>query len=399
MEILKFKEKLIDSFIGNVVMFALNLIFPAVISRLYGVEIFGSYIYGITIVSIALYAANLGMDMGLLYFVPKSGEKYVSSAFAVNVITSGLTVIVLYCLLPDKLHPYLGLVWLLSAEQLFFSLYRSRHHIKDYFLIKSLVGIVGIIIVSYLMYLLNGPHEMNIVIAAYIAAILSNIIYAFQNKFMFSTFEMHTEFVYYSLTVIIGGVMSLMINYIDIVMIKSMISVRAVGLYKVASELALMPSIFLRIVNTIFPPMVSKLYHEGDVEAVRKLYEKLTRYLFLISTVIIGFILLFADQILNLYGIQYLEAKHVLIYRAIGQLVNASVGSVWYIVMMTGHQKIRLISIFISALLNISLNYILIPVMGIDGAALASMTSTVFINILGFFVVKLILKSKVYYFV
>jgi len=51
----------------------------------------------------------------------------------------------------------------------------------------------------------------------------------------------------------------------------------------------------------------------------------------------------------------------------------------------------------ISAIMNISLNYLLIPVMGIDGAAFASMFSTIFINILGFFVVKKILKSKVYY--
>ena len=145
--------------------------------------------------------------------------------------------------------------------------------------------------------------------------------------------------------------------------------------------------------------MISKLYHEGDVESVKRLYEKITRYLFLVSSVMIGLILIFWEPILGLYGPEYLEAKMVLIYRSIGQLVNASVGSVWYIVIMTGHPKIRFISILVSAIINITLNYLLIPTMGIDGAALASMISTVFINILGFFVVKKILKSKVYYIV
>ncbi len=194
-------------------------------------------------------------------------------------------------------------------------------------------------------------------------------------------------------------VMSVLIAYIDIVMIESMMTKADVGLYKVGTELAQLPSIFLRIVNTVFPPMISKLYHEGDVESVKRLYEKITRYLFVVSSVMIGLILLFWEPILGLYGPEYLEAKMVLIYRGIGQLVNASVGSVWYIVIMTGDPKIRFISILVSAIINITLNYLLIPTMGIDGAALASMISTVFINILGFFVVKKILKSKVYYIV
>lgn len=397
MDILNFKEKLKDSLIGNVLMFILNLIFPAVVSRLYGVDLFGRYVYGLTIVSIALYAANLGMDMGLLYFVPKSGKKYVSSAFTINIITSALTILVLVFIMPEKLQPYLGLVWLLSAEQLFFSLYRARHHIRAYFLIKSMLGIVAVIVFSYVLYLLNGPKESNLIVATYISALASNVIYVIQNKYMFSKFQMEKEFISYSVTIILGGVMSLLIQYIDIVMIEKMMNSRQVGLYKVASQLALMPSIFLRVINTIFPPLVSKLYHEGNIEEVRRLYEKLTRYLFLVSSITIGLIFVFSGPILKLYGEVYLEARMVLIYRGVGQLVNASVGSVWYIVMMTGHQKIRLISIIVSAFMNVTLNYLLIPIMGINGAALASMVTTVFINIVGFFVVKYILKSKVYY--
>jgi len=133
------------------------------------------------------------------------------------------------------------------------------------------------------------------------------------------------------------------------------------------------------------------------VDEVRSLYEKLTRYLFGISSLVIICILVFWKPLLGLYGPEYLDAKMVLIYRGVGQLVNASVGSVWYIVLMTGHPKIRFVSILISAIMNITLNYLLIPTMGIDGAALASMISTVFINILGFFVVKKILNSKVYF--
>lgn len=397
MELSRFKDKLIESLIGNLLMFGLNLALPMVLSRIYGVETYGQYVYGITIVSIALFIANLGMDTGLLYFIPKTGKKYVSACFIINIFTSALTILALTIIMPGKITPYLGLVWLLSAEQLFFSIFRARHHIREFFIIKSFVGLLGTMLLAYLLYLIKGSLETNIIMATYIATLLSNIIYMLLNKDMFSKLQMKMEFISYSVTIILGGVLSLLINYIDIVMIEAMLETKDVALYKVGTELAQIPSLFLRIVNTVFPPLISKLYHEGKVDEVRALYEKLTRWLFLVSSLVIIFILVFWEPILSLYGSAYIGAKNVLIYRGIGQLVNASVGSVWYIVLMTGHPKIRFVSILVSAVMNITLNYVLIPVLGIDGAALASMASTVFINILGFFVVKHILKSKVYF--
>ncbi len=397
MELSKFKNKLLESLVGNLLMFALNLVLPMILSRIYGVEVYGSYVYGITIVSIALFLANLGMDMGLLYFIPKTGKKYVSATFIINIITSACTIILLLVVMPDKIQAYLGLIWLLSAEQLFFSVYRARHHIREFFLIKSLIGIGGIMVISYVLYLVRGLEESNIIIATYLSALVCNIIYMMQSRDMFSKIEMHMEFISYSVTIILGGVLQLLINYIDIVMIEAMLTSKDVALYKVGTELAQIPSIFLRVVNTVFPPLISKLYHEGNTDEVRRLYEKLTRSLFVVSSIVIVFILIFWKPLLMLYGPEYVDAKMILIYRAIGQLVNASVGSVWYIVLMTGHPKIRFVSILISAVMNITLNYLLIPVLGLEGAAIASMCSTVFINILGFFVVKKILKSKVYY--
>lgn len=396
MELSRFKNKLIESLIGNMSMFGLNLMLPMILSRIYGVEIYGQYVYGMTIVSIALFIANFGMDVGLLYFIPKSGKKYVSACFLMNIITSAVAMMVLYIIMPPKIYPYLGLIWLLSAEQLFFSIYRARHHIRQFFMIKSIVGIGGIILVSLVLSRLQAS-ESQVIWATYIAAVLSTIIYIIQCKDMFSKLEMHKEFINYSMTIIFGGAMSLLINYIDIVMIESMLSSEDVAYYKVGTQLAQIPSIFLRIVNTVFPPLISKLYHDGQVDEVRRLYEKITRYLFLISSLVIISILIFWEPILSLYGPEYLNGKMVLIYRGIGQLINASVGSVWYIVIMTGYPKIRFLGTFASALINVVLNFILIPVLGIDGAAIASMTSTVFINILGFFVVKRILKSKVYF--
>ena len=87
MELSKFKEKLLESLIGNLLMFGLNLLLPLVVSRFYGIEVYGKYVYGITIISIALFTANIGMDVGLLYFIPKTEKKYISACFLINILT------------------------------------------------------------------------------------------------------------------------------------------------------------------------------------------------------------------------------------------------------------------------------------------------------------------------
>lgn len=397
MQLKEFRVKLLDSLKGNLLIYALNLIFPLLVSRLYGSNHLGSYTYGITIVSISLLLANLGMDVGLLYFIPKNGKKYVSFSFLINLFTSGLTIILLMVIAKNEVRPYLGLVWLMSAEQLFFSIYRARQHIKEFFRIKALVDTLLRMVIFSVLYWIWGPRLGHLILASYLSALVAMVIYFKDHKDMFGKIEMEKEFISYSATIILGGVMSLLINYIDIIMIEAMLDKKSVALYRVGTELALLPSMFLRIVNTVFPPVISKLYHEGKVAEVRQMYEKLTRWLFFISSITIGLILLLWHPILSLYGPEYLEAKMVLIYRAVGQLVNASVGSVWYIVLMTGHPKIRFVGVFLSAVINVSLNYLLIPIAGIDGAALASMVSVIFINLMGYFVVKRILGSKVYY--
>ena len=99
---------------------------------------------------------------------------------------------------------------------------------------------------------------------------------------------------------------------------------------------------------------------------------------------------------MDLYGPEYIIGYKVIVYRAIGQFVNAAVGSVWLMLRMTGKTMYQIYGTIVGAILNIGLNYMLIPTLGIDGAALASMASTIFMNLLGFILVTRIFKVNPY---
>jgi O-antigen/teichoic acid export membrane protein len=93
---------------------------------------------------------------------------------------------------------------------------------------------------------------------------------------------------------------------------------------------------------------------------------------------------------MGIFGQGFVAGALVLILLGGGELVNAGAGSVAYILMMTGRSKIILLNSSILCVLNISLNYMLIPRYGIIGAGIATGLSIALIYILRL--------AEVYYF-
>lgn len=69
-------------------------------------------------------------------------------------------------------------------------------------------------------------------------------------------------------------------------------------------------------------------------------------------------------------------------------MISAFSGPAGNILQMTGRQVIFMNVLFVGAVINVVLNYFLIPLYGIEGAAFASMTSVIFWNLTMVYFVK-----------
>ncbi len=101
-----------------------------------------------------------------------------------------------------------------------------------------------------------------------------------------------------------------------------------------------------------------------------------------ISILISLFVFLFSKTIvITLFGADYIESVQVInIYIWTTVLVSIGViSSQWYIVSNT--QKYNFIYIFLGAIVNIILNYYLIPIYGPNGAAIATILTYSFVTI------------------
>ena len=129
-------------------------------------------------------------------------------------------------------------------------------------------------------------------------------------------------------------------------------------------------------------------YFETQKEKLSVMIKKIIRLVFALGS--IGFLvfIFIGGELLSFFGKEFEIAYWSLILLSTGQLINIFVGPVGNVLTMSNYEKIALKSMVISAILNILLNVILIPIYDINGAAIATCTSLVFWNIAQFVLVK-----------
>ena len=382
------KKSIIESTLGYLLLGILTFVFNTVTIRLLGKEIFGSFIYAYAIISFIMIFTTAGLDNGIMYFFPSKGNKYISFAFLLNFIFSLIALVLGKLFIKDELIvKMLPLVWTLSAQEVFFGVYRCRNRLMQFFNIKTLIGVTTRIIGVLILFSMGFKGTGNIVVATGVSSIICLIIHLYLNKSIMGEVKASKEFIYFSLPTVVANILGTIMNKMDNVMIGSILGKSEVGVYEAAAQVATSTSIVLIIFNTAFGPRIAQMFHEGKVEKLKELYCKATRVLLIISLSTIVVILIFGKAFLGIYGEEFQRGYSVVVYRSIGQVFNAGVGSVWLMLRMTGKPKLHMYGALVAVVINLGLNFILIPKMGIDGAAIASMISVTFINLLGFMLV------------
>lgn len=156
-----------------------------------------------------------------------------------------------------------------------------------------------------------------------------------------------------------------------------------IGIYNVALKLALVTSFAIEAINSSLAPKIAKLYEEHKNEQFLKLVKFATRLNFVITTIIVVILIIFNQWFLGIFGSEFKVGGIALIILCSIHLINSAVGSVGIIMQMTGKQKQYQYIAVIALLINLLLNFILIPRYGINGAAVATAISLSVWNIAG----------------
>ncbi len=185
-----------------------------------------------------------------------------------------------------------------------------------------------------------------------------------------------------SIPLLFAQSLSFIMGWTDQLMLGNMRSAHEVGIYGVAFKYSLMATVFLVAVNSIAAPKFSEFFSKNDYSGLKKVVKQSTKIIFWFTLPILFVFFLFPDFFLKLSGESFVEGKKVLFLLLSARFFSSICGSVGNLLQMTGNQIPFMIIMLISCFLNITMNIILIPVYGINGAAMASFTSIIFWNTL-----------------
>ena len=191
------------------------------------------------------------------------------------------------------------------------------------------------------------------------------------------------KLVRFSLPVFVEGVAYLLLNQMSKILIGFYQLSENVAVFNAAMNLGVLLVIFLNCIDGIFAPYISELHAKNDRKGIEKSFKTTTRWIFTLTAPLFLIYILFPQDILRLFfGSPYAGGSTVLMLLAAGYTINALTGSVTYLLQMTGKQDMEVVNIIIAVAINLILNFFLIPLWGITGAAVATGCSIASLNII-----------------
>ncbi len=186
-----------------------------------------------------------------------------------------------------------------------------------------------------------------------------------------------------SLPVLGTVVLNMVIHWSDTLFLGFYRTAEVVGMYNVARPLAQYISYFLYSAAFIFLPVISFLYSKNEIDNMKKIYTSVTKWMFT-ATLPVFLILFLAPRfcLALLFGEGYLKASSALSLLSLGFFFHIFVGLNGTVLIAIGKQKFTTIDCAIAAIVNIILNFLLIPKYGLMGAAIATAVSFILSNIL-----------------
>ena len=171
-----------------------------------------------------------------------------------------------------------------------------------------------------------------------------------------------------------GG--ALIFTYADTILIGQFMTETDVGIYRVAFQLASVASFMAIALHTVLYPRISRWHAENNITMIEQaLTRSFTYSLFLAIPITAGGILL-ADKLLYyFYSASFESGASVLPILLFIQIVNIFLYLQTMCLNAMDRPKVSFYITAISAVLNVLLNILLIPIMGIWGAAIATLAT------------------------
>ncbi len=382
---------------GKIFQMIISFIVGAIMARFLGPSNYGLINYAAAYVTFFTAISNLGINAVLVKFFLDSPEKQgeiIGTSLVLRAVASILSnvIIVGIVMVVDKGESATIIVTAFSSLGLIFHIFETFNYwfqAQYKAKITAIASLVGYTITAIYKIVLLAL-KMNVYWFALATSIdyivIAIILFVFYKshkgpRFSFS-FAQGKKILSKSYHYIMSGTMVAIYGQTDKLMLKHMLNESEVSYYSLASSICMVWVFVLTAIIDSMRPSIFKLY-KTDKEGFNRKNRQLYAIVFYMSMFVSLMFIIFSKQAIHIiYGEEYLPAvmplKIITWYVAFSYLGVAR--GAW--VVSEDKQKYLKYMYIFAIIINVGLNYALIPLLGASGAAAASLVTEICTSIL-----------------
>ena len=274
-------------------------------------------------------------------------------------------------------------------------LYRVKEDARGFLILSLSRTLLQFILVYIFVVLLGKGLE-----GSYYARLLVNVPFMFLYYYLIKKdtikmmdYAILKKAIKFSLPLLPGSLAYLFVSLSDRIVLERYVSLDELGIYSVAATLALVLNIVIQALYKTLEPVLFREYHGNNFEEINLKFYKL--YLCILIIAAFGTACLSKEFFLIATSTAFLSAYKIVPFLLIS-VVLSGINTYLNILMITlNKQKLVSIISIISGVLSVTLNLILIPVLGFYGAIIASSISFLLVNIVCHY--NVVIKSRYFF--
>jgi len=395
------------SLTGDAVNYTLSYVFLFIASHLLGAGLLGAFYWAISIISLAGEFADCGTGQGIIYFGPKyEAEKGENRSFPIfnfvlrftltNALILGTLLFMLAPLITGfSQKPELTNLIRFLAVTLPFSVFwpvAYKYFVARFQIVPGILygdiarPMIRVLLLLILIamglksFALAGTELLVGVILLLAGVILLIKLWGkgiFREKLSLAEKKrlLLYSIPFLPMNIARGDRMVLIIT-------GFFLAVADIGVLGVALKVAAISQVILTGLNFVFRPMVAKLYAAKDFVTLKSIYRSITRWIFILTLPLSFLFIFYPAAVLGLFGDKFSSGAAALTIIAIGYLFEYGTSATQVIINMTGKSWLSLMNQLISFAAIFAGALVLIPRMGMNGAAVAVAVGIILVNLL-----------------
>ncbi len=395
------------SFFGGFVGQGVSFLSALVIARILGVHDYGLYALGVTVVTTVAALFGLGLATSCQRFVavyrgesdlPRTKGAIVFS-LGLLAVTGSLATVLFFIVSPfvaagifgrpeltsvlqvlALAMPFLSLTEALLAITVAFGTTKYAVLIENIFKPCFKLTLIGIL--ALLGFRLGGVLAAYLVVSVAgfgFGAYYLNSVFPFAKSRTGAIYQPRALFAF-GMPVFGSTILATLQGQKNVYLLGFLGTTEDIGIYNLAALAAGLIPAGLVALNSIFAPIISDLHNRRRFGELQQLFQSNTRWSLATGLPVFLSFALYGGPILSIFGPAFVTGAPTLLLLGLGQLVNAATGPVGYMVLMSGRSDVNLANELGTLVVGLALGFLLIPAMGLIGAALAATGTQALVN-------------------